>query len=623
MPYLIEKFLILVAAVAVMSPPAGAVPPKINVVYPRLGDTLTTVDSTFILGSVTPGAALWINGSLTAVHEEGGFIAFLPVSPGVFDFELMAISGDDTSVLLWPIYIRPHLEFSYDSLTIIKNQPGLTLGLRKGEILSVEFMGTPGCIASFSLPGIVDSVPMAEILPVANSSQANSAFGTLAATSPKRFGGHYQGYMEVPDTVLDDSLPVMFHLRAPTLAELVEILKKRPVENIDFAMLNLLRYESDAKSDSSGIFVRLNPSEYPSMVEFRDSVQTIRIGPGKGYLTIFQPRGVLAQATGYEGDWLKLRLSPSEIGWVNKGSVRFLEKSRPPVISYPRTVRTIASDTDVTVIVPLVARHPFRIVEEDNKTLTIDLFGVNADTDWIRYDSEDNLIGIITWRQVEPELFRLTIRTNRSIWGYDADYEGNIFRLKLLKPPNNVRKVKGLVIVIDPGHAADPGAVGPTGLKESEANLAIASTLRDKLSAKGAEVIMTRDDMSHVPLYERPSIAKRYGADLFVSIHNNALPDGLNPFVNNGVSTYYYHPHSIGLARNIQRELRAATGLKDFGTYHGNLAVARPTQYPAVLVETAFIILPEQEALLKNPEFRQKVATAIQKGIERFLKEYE
>lgn len=619
----IKEILFLIAALAVLIYPCGAAAPKIKVVYPHYGDTLASVDSIFILGSVTPGATLWINGSLIPVHEEGGYIAFLPVSPGVFNFELTAVSGADTSVLVWPINLRQQVEFDFDSLVIIKSQPGRGLGLRKGEMLSVEFLGTPGCIASFSLPDFADSVPMVEVFPSTSSNPINSAFGTMAVTSPRRFGGIYQGCLEVPETVVDDSLPLMFHLRAPTLAELIETLKRRPLDNIDFEMLNLLRLEEATKSDSSGILVRFNPSEYPSMVEFRDSVQTIRIGPGKGYITIFQPRGVLAQAVGYEGEWVKLRLSPSEIGWVNNGSLKFLAKGRPPVISYPRTVRTFASDSDITVTVPLAVRHPFRIIEEDDKALIVDLFGVNTDTDWIRYDSQDDLIRIITWQQIEPEIFRLMVKTNRSIWGYDADYDGNIFRLKIRRPPKNVKKLKDLVIVIDPGHSADPGAVGPTGLKESEANLAIALALRNNLSRKGARVVMTRDDMSHVSLYDRPSMAKKQGADLFISIHNNALPDGLNPFVNNGVSTYYYHPHSIELARNIQRELRAATGLKDFGTYHGNLAVARPTQYPAVLVETAFIILPEQEALLRRPEFHRKVATAIQRGIERFLKEYE
>ena len=135
---------------------------------------------------------------------------------------------------------------------------------------------------------------------------------------------------------------------------------------------------------------------------------------------------------------------------------------------------------------------------------------------------------------------------------------------------------------------------------------------------------MTRmDNITPVALYERPIIANANEADLFLSIHNNALPDGVNPFENNGSSTYYYHPHSINLARNIQKELIKATGLGDYGLYHGNLAVNRPTQYPAVLIETAFMIIPEQEALLKTDKFRKKVAKAIAKGVEQFLKEYD
>jgi N-acetylmuramoyl-L-alanine amidase len=134
---------------------------------------------------------------------------------------------------------------------------------------------------------------------------------------------------------------------------------------------------------------------------------------------------------------------------------------------------------------------------------------------------------------------------------------------------------------------------------------------------------MTRSDNSPVPLYVRPVIAKQYDADLFISIHNNALPDGVNPFENNGTSSYYYHPHSINLAKQIHRQMIKETGLDDYGLYHGNLAVNRPTQYPAVLVECAFMILPEQEALIKNKKFHKKVAKAITTGIETFLKEYD
>ena len=109
---------------------------------------------------------------------------------------------------------------------------------------------------------------------------------------------------------------------------------------------------------------------------------------------------------------------------------------------------------------------------------------------------------------------------------------------------------------------------------------------------------------------------------MFLSIHNNALPDGVNPFENNGVSTYYYHPHSIDLARYILSELIQATRLRDHGLYHGNLAVNRPTQYPAVLIECAFMLIPEQEANLRTDKFRQTVAKAIVKGVEQFLKDY-
>lgn len=115
--------------------------------------------------------------------------------------------------------------------------------------------------------------------------------------------------------------------------------------------------------------------------------------------------------------------------------------------------------------------------------------------------------------------------------------------------------------------------MGPTGLREKDANLAIALELKRALEDRRALVLMTRSDDSGVALYDRPRIAKGFDPDVFISVHNNALPDGVNPFFNNGSSTFYYHPHSQELAADVQRHLVKATGLPDYGLYHGNFAV--------------------------------------------------
>jgi N-acetylmuramoyl-L-alanine amidase len=95
-------------------------------------------------------------------------------------------------------------------------------------------------------------------------------------------------------------------------------------------------------------------------------------------------------------------------------------------------------------------------------------------------------------------------------------------------PPTEAerKRVDRLVIVaLDPGHGGeDPGAIGPTGLREKDVVLAIARQLRDKLNAvRGMRVMLTRDADYFVPLNERVRKARRVQADLFVSIHADAF----------------------------------------------------------------------------------------------------
>jgi len=179
--------------------------------------------------------------------------------------------------------------------------------------------------------------------------------------------------------------------------------------------------------------------------------------------------------------------------------------------------------------------------------------------------------------------------------------------------------LRGLRIAVDPGHPPI-GSTGPTGLYEGTVTLAVGERVQRLLAARGATPVMTRTTASAVALGERPVMARRAGAHAFVSIHLNAKPDGANPYRNNGSGTYYFLPQGAGLARAIQSRLVSRLGLADEGTWYDNLAVVRGSWMPSVLVEGAYVIVPEQEAALRTPEFQEAYALAIVEGLEAYFR---
>ena len=614
----------------------------IRVVYPKPGQAIAAVDSTFIFGAIygdfDPRADLLeINGQKVEVHRDGGFLGFLPIAPGEFVFHVRALRHRETRLkkdsLLQlqlldedsvKVYVpQPRRSMPDDSLAIAGdyNPPSGDIVLSAGDMLQVMFQGTPSMFAWFSIPGAVDSVPMSETDPRQQPYWGEVAFGAGAVPDSVLIQGIYSGVYRVPESVSVADARIMYHLATPPKRYIRQVMPDTPKTPDDLRLLKLVAMP-DSVRDTSGYTISLNHPDYPFTVRFLDSVQTMRYGPRLGYFAIFQPAGVEALVVGRDGDWYRARLSESQYAWIDCNAVMPLPKGVLPPESRPTTVRTYSYKDHVLIEIGLSGKHPSRVYEDGPRVLRLQLFGVTSNTDWIRYDFSDPLIELATWSQPEDRLYELKINLTQDIWGYDTYYQGNTFYLRLNRAPKPVNLIQGKTIVIDPGHSSEPGAVGPTGYIEAEANLGIALALRAELQKRGARVVMTRDDMKHVSLEERPIVAKLSNADLFVSIHNNALPDGVNPFTNHGVSTYYYHPHSAKLARAIQKELLKATDMPDFGLYFGNLAVDRPTQYPAVLVECAFIMLPEEEALLKTEQYRRDVAKAVTKGIEDFLEEY-
>jgi N-acetylmuramoyl-L-alanine amidase len=151
--------------------------------------------------------------------------------------------------------------------------------------------------------------------------------------------------------------------------------------------------------------------------------------------------------------------------------------------------------------------------------------------------------------------------------------------------------------------------------------LAVAQKARQLLERAGATVLLTRTDMSPVDLYPRARFAEQRNADVLVSIHANALPDGVNPFINSGTSVYYFQPRSAGLARALDRALVRELEVRDLGMGRGDYALVRPTWMPAALTEGLFIMMPEQERLLRSEAGQWAYARAVASGIEAFLRE--
>jgi N-acetylmuramoyl-L-alanine amidase len=274
------------------------------------------------------------------------------------------------------------------------------------------------------------------------------------------------------------------------------------------------------------------------------------------------------------------------------------------------------------VRIPVSHRVPFKIIESDRK-LTLRLYGALGDVNWIQYGAaEDPLIRRVAWDQDRREEVALTVELERPVWGFATVWERGDLVLDIRRPPDldEGGSLKGRWIAVDPGHPPG-GSTGPTGYREAEANLGIGLEVKRLLEEQGARVLITRTGDVPIDLWPRVDTAQRAGAELLVSIHNNALPDGVNPLTNNGSSVYYNHPRSVPLARAIQAELVRRLGVRDLGIGRGDLALVRTTWMPSVLTEGLFMIVPEQEAALRSPRGRQIYAEAVVEGIRRFLRE--
>lgn len=175
-------------------------------------------------------------------------------------------------------------------------------------------------------------------------------------------------------------------------------------------------------------------------------------------------------------------------------------------------------------------------------------------------------------------------------------------------------------IVVDAGHGGkDPGTLWGD-VYEKDINLAIAQKLEQVLQAEGYEVIMTRNGDVKLGLEERVQIAEKNRADLFVSIHQNALE---HDNVTSGIEIYCNEsadPDSGKLADSIHTYLLDATGAVDKGVRKdSDFYVVQNASMPACLIETGFLTADKEREKLLDEAYQSQAAQGIADGIREFL----
>ncbi len=564
-------------------------PLHLKVVYPDSSARIEVEDSSFVFGSLGDGAAsLTIDGAPVPVAPNGAWLAWIPFrGDSVITLRMVARTAADSVLLDYhvrraPRFVPPRGDQLWVDTTAF--HPSGRVWWPAAEFLPLSARASEGSTLTLVLPDGA-RVPLAS----ARGQRYRGVLRGATIGDPGALLSPGPGTASGPEAVLEavkgsDSIRVRWPLRLAV------------VDSIPLTVE--LDHDPTHHGGSEGITVG-------------------RAAPASTY-TWFFPTGTRARATARVNADLRLALSSRSDAWVAAADAARVDGA-PVGPQVAGSVALSPRSGSVVARIPLGSRIPFQVLEGE-RALTVVLYGAVSDVNWIRYGPADSLVTLATTRQVSADELELRFELSEPVWGYRTHWDGTDFILEIRRPPAIDRSspLRGRVIAVDPGHPP-AGATGPTGLTEAAANLGIALEVRRELEAAGAIVLMTRSDSGPVDLWPRARFADSANAELLISIHNNALPDGVNPFTSTGSSTFYNHPRSLPLARAILRRLVARFGLRDLGAGRGDLALVRPTWMPAVLTEGLFMMLPEQEAALRSPEGQRRYALAVVEGVRQFL----
>ncbi len=563
----------------------------ITVQYPQENQTMPrNAKNIFIFGNINlpAPATLEINGSTVQVYKNGGFLAFLPVQNGTFEFLLTATSQEKIYQAVRHVIVpgTDIREFqttaTFDKEEVFPQRP---VALLPGDTLDLYARGTPQASVTATLSGLKNgkNIPLKE-----------------SANQP----GVYRAQFIIDPHQKPKETKITYRMKYTTPSSKAKItapakLTVWPTEPLKQVMIT-----------APGTKVRKLPTAQGNLYPYYRAYGQIKI-------------------TGEKANQYRLLFNEQESAWLEKTNLK-LASQLVEDDNFLHSLHMTVSDRKTRLTFEGTRVVPISIQEFKDR-LEIALYYTQMPEENFSFDNDSPVVSNVSWTQTAPNtlLFKIYFKPGQKPWGHGYDFEENNLWVDLMhKPvltPTAKKPLTGARILIDAGHSPKrtppyDGAVGPSGLLEYEATMALANELKPLLEKLGATVILTRQGNNHISLQARYQKALEENAHIFVSLHYNALPETLNPLAQpRGYSVYYTYPHSFDLAQAVYQAYNRLTPVADNGLIVNDvLFIPRISQMPSILVENAFIILPEQEEMAKTKEGRAPFVQALYEGILKF-----
>lgn len=549
---------------------------ELYVASPAYGETVDS-DGAYILGSANTAHTVSLNGKRLSLTKDGSFSSYVSLEVG-----------------------ENLLVFEYDG--------------KRYEHLIVRAAGGAEELDSFCIKNVY---------PDSRTTLASGNELHLSCTAPAgsivtaELGG--RSVVLLPESSENGTLAAIKYSASVTLTT------QKTLESLGSVRFDAFRGGEDASA--SGGEIRVLGEGYCIPVTVVSGNAYLKDAPEGSYVYgNAQPVGTLGYALEEkDGCWLLSMGAYLESGYTESA----LPCMTPENAALKQLLQTNVNGD--TVFYTKTVSHPVITSAISGNELVITFHNSDITNSKITRNAQSSIISDVKFSansETGASELRLIIADTDRFYGYEVGYdtmEGVALIKITVNAPSSVKNeekpLEGRVIVLDAGHGgADSGALGAqNGKNEKDINLAVVLSLRDKLTALGAEVILTRDSDITLTLKERQQMISEADADAVISVHQNSMPYSADITSVRGIEVYYSSLAGRTLANAVGTSLSSALGREAREAAVKDLAVCRDTAAAAALIETGYMTSVEEYARMLTDEGIDTTAEGIKNGIVKYF----